>query len=210
VAAYRSHYLEFIPDGEVEAKCIGELQSDHEYTVIVTTGGGLYRYNLHDRVRVDGFYRTLPVLTFTGRNTVSDLVGEKVEERHVRKVVDRAQQQAVLSPLFRLCAPERTTAGAYYVLYIEPGKAAKGGELRARLEILRDETEKGLLENYHYRYAREIGQLAPLKLYTISSGGKQAYTRRCLDQGQRAGDIKPVLLSRRTGWLDAFSGSLLG
>lgn len=202
VPAYLSHFLEFLPDDHHETVGIADLEQGIDYTVILTTGGGLYRYNLNDRVRVRGYYRSLPILEFTGRDTVSDLVGEKVEERHLSEIISRSLSRHGISTVFRMCAPERTAAGAYYVLYVQ-------APVTAALAKLREDTEKGLLENYHYRYARDIGQLGPLALYTISSGGRQAYVDRCLAHGMREGDIKPVLLSRRTGWIDAFSGALL-
>ncbi len=209
VPAYLSHYLEFKPDDSKETVGITELAQGVDYTVILTTAGGLYRYDLHDRVRVRGYYKSLPILQFTGRDTVSDLVGEKVEERHLSEILSRSLSRIGISTVFRLCAPERTASGAYYVLYVEV-EDLPGDNLGPEILVkLREDIERGLLENYHYRYAREIGQLDGLKLYTISRGGRQAYVDRCLAHGQREGDIKPVLLSRRTGWLDAFQGALL-
>lgn len=213
VPAYLSHYLEFMPDAKEEVKGICELEKGKEYTVLLTTGGGLYRYNLHDRVRVRGYFRNLPILVFTGRNTVSDLVGEKLEELHLRKVLAQALDQRELSPVFRFCAPERTPVGGYYVLYIQLKAQVDNFEKDKRflkeLSGLRDDIEKGLLENYHYRYASQLGQLSALRLYIISSRGWQSYINQCLKKGQREGDIKLVLLSRKTGWLDAFLGALL-
>jgi hypothetical protein len=209
VPAYQSHYLEFLPDDHHETIGIADLEQGVDYTVILTTGGGLYRYNLHDRIRVRGRYRNLPVLQFTGRDTVSDVVGEKVEERHLSDILARSMGRIGMSTVFRLCAAERTTAGAYYILYVQAKTTDDEIRVAEDLAKLREDTEKGLLENYHYRYAREIGQLGPLELYTISSGGPQAYVDRCLAHGMREGDIKPVLLSRKTGWIDAFPGALL-
>jgi hypothetical protein len=209
VPAYQSHYLEFLPDDHDETMGVGDLERGIDYTVILTTGGGLYRYNLHDRVRVRGLYRSLPILQFAGRDTVSDLVGEKVEERHLSEVLTRSLSQIGMSTVFRLCAPERTDAGAYYILYVQAQTTDEETRVAADLAKLREDTERGLLENYHYKYAREIGQLGPLELYTIRSGGRQAYVDRCLALGMREGDIKPVLLSRKTGWIDAFPGALL-
>ena len=209
VPAYMSHYLEFLPDNEAETMGLTELEKGADYTVLLTTGGGFYRYNLHDHVRVSGHFRNLPILEFVGRDTVCDLVGEKVAERHLRTIITDALDRLGLTPAFYLCAPERTAAGAYYVLYVQPEETGGGNRLRERLVELRGEVEKGLCENYHYRYAREIGQLSPVKVYVIESGGWQAYIRRCRDEGQREGDIKSILLSRKTGWLDTFSGAML-
>jgi len=38
--------------------------------------------------------------------------------------------------------------------------------------------------NFHYQYARDLGQLQPTKLFLISSGGLGSYTERALKNGE--------------------------
>jgi hypothetical protein len=51
--AVLSHFFEFV-DHRGDALLAHELKTGAEYRVVVTTGGGLYRYCMQDRVRVDG------------------------------------------------------------------------------------------------------------------------------------------------------------
>ena len=93
---------------------------------------------------------------------------------------------------------------ASYILFIETPTTAD--------EVLRQlgvELDTALQENFHYHYARDLGQLASLRVFRIDRGGLETYLATCQAHGQRIGDIKPVALHQRTGWLDAFQGKLI-
>ena len=102
-----SHFFEFLDD----AGCphlVEKLKSACEYSVVVTTGGGLYRYRLHDRVRVDGFVldRT-PSLRFMGRDDlVVDRFGEKISDGFVAQVLHRILDPLDLGVSFAMLAPD--------------------------------------------------------------------------------------------------------
>ena len=202
VVAYPCHFFEFLPEGGGPPQPVHRLDLGEVYTLVVTTGGGLYRYNTKDRVRVTHRWRGLPVIRFEGRAHLSDLVGEKLEEGHVRSVLTRLLASHGTRPRFLLLAPERTSAGGYYTLFIEPEEPLSPSREEAILEAL----DQGLGENFHYRYARELGQLERPRMVVIEENtGRESYMRRCAASGQRLGDIKPVLLDHRTGWREAFT-----
>jgi len=57
--AVTSHFFEFIDEhGRIHPA--HELKKDGIYEVVVTTAGGLWRYRLHDRVKVSGFCAKTP------------------------------------------------------------------------------------------------------------------------------------------------------
>ena len=111
-----SHFFEFVePDGRV--RLAHELQRGMEYTLLLTTGGGLYRYKLCDRVLVDDFVHDTPSLRFLGRDDrVSDLFGEKLSDGFVAGVLDQLFTGA--PPRFAMLAPDRTAAGIAYTLFV--------------------------------------------------------------------------------------------
>jgi hypothetical protein len=205
VPTYRSHVLEFVDD-EGEARGIHELAPGDEYRVVLTTGGGLYRYALGDRVRVTGSYRGLPRLEFVGRPTVSDLVGEKLDADHARRAVEDALAYAGFVPRFAMLAPEASADEAGYVLFLE-------GDLEAldahRLGNLVDRLERRLGDNVQYAHARGLGQLDRLRVFRVRAGADAAYLRRSVAEGQALGDVKPTGLDRRTGWTAWFEGDML-
>ena len=202
VAAYNSHFMEFFSEDGGEPKLLHELNRGGTYQVVLTTGGGLYRYDLKDRIQVTGAYRGLPIFKFLARDHVSDLVGEKLEAGHVQAVVEKAlgRHETVLD--FVLFAPEMHGSGGYYALFVEP----RAPLLPATGQSLAREIDEALKENFQYRYARELGQLGAPEVLVLNPGsGMKGFVERGTESGQRLGDIKQTLLDRRPGWKRRFS-----
>ena len=202
--ALRSHFFEFLPEGGGEARLLHQLQTGEIYSLVITTAGGLYRYRLHDLVRVEGFHHDTPLLRFVGKaDSVSDHFGEKLHDEHVRRALRAATGQAAVEPSFAMLAFDEQRPPVY-VLYIESPEATDD-QLRLLGEVLDDL----LRENYHYRYCRDLGQLARLQVFRIAENGRESYLRRCGALGQRLGDIKPQALHRLSGWSEVFSGRMM-
>jgi hypothetical protein len=195
--AIRSHFFEFLHDGR--AWLPHELVAGPVYSVVVTTGGGLYRYRLEDRVEVDGFVERTPSLRFLGKEDhVSDLCGEKLSETFVAGALAEACESAGTVPRFALIAPDLTNQPPGYTLYLE-SDAQPSAALGRKLEEL-------LSCNPQYRYCRSLGQLAPVRVFHTPTPMFPLYLQRCRDMGQRVGDVKPLSLSSRAGWSDVFRG----
>jgi len=191
--ALRSHFFEFQDDdGRVYASW--QLEEGREYTVIVTTGGGLCRYALGDRVRVDGYFRQTPSLEFIDRvGNVSDLFGEKLTEPFVAQVLEEAMQILNLSPDFLMIAFEPDEK-PHYGLYIESRQAIPSG-LAAHID-------EGLRENPHYDLCRRIGQLHQVRIVSLKPNAFARYSERLISGGIRLGDIKPAVLSTLDRWCE--------
>jgi hypothetical protein len=201
--ALRSHYFEF-QHADGACKLAHELDRGGRYRVILTTAGGLYRYQLRDEVEIVGFENQCPLLRFVGKaDRISDRVGEKLAEPHVRQVLERLFATHQLTPHFALLTPVDGQP-ARYRLYLQ------GPNLDDRssfLYTLQADLERGLRENPHYRHAVRLGQLAPVELEVLdpqAEPGAYVYERHCLAQGQKAGDIKAAVLDAGTGWADEF------
>jgi GH3 auxin-responsive promoter len=195
--AVRSHFFEFLQEGR--AYLAHQLLPGEVYSVVVTTGGGLYRYRLEDRVQVNGFVEKTPSLRFLGKEDhVSDLCGEKLSEIFVASALAEACQRLGVVPRFALLAPDLSAAPPSYTLYLETDN-----EPPLELGQLLDD---GLARNPHYGYCRTLGQLASVRLFRASGPLFSCYVERCRERGQRIGDIKPLSLSSRAGWSDVFPG----
>jgi hypothetical protein len=151
---------------------------------------------------VIGKHAGAPLTTFAGREDVCDIVGEKLSHSHARRVIEEVMKKFDLDVEFIILAPGIEPSGCYYTIYMETRGEIELGKLR----VFRDEVEQGLLENFQYRYGKELGQIAPLKLFLIESGGIRVYFNRCIENGQKMGDIKPGILDKRTGWENYFKG----
>jgi hypothetical protein len=209
VLALRSHFFEFLPTAGTVTNArpllAHELDQGGCYEVILTTGGGLYRYQLHDLVEVVGYLKNCPLLRFVGKTAhVSDHFGEKLNERHVRQALDNLLNRYALHPTFAMLACETELKPPAYVLFIEAQDVSN--EFLQQLGV---ELETALQENFHYRYCRDLGQLGVLRVFRINGGAMAAYLTTCQAHGQRAGDIKPVALHRLGGWLEVFRGRMI-
>lgn len=146
------------------------------YRAVITTPGGLFRYDIGDLFLCRSMSEGVPELEFVGRSALtSDLVGEKLEDGFVAKIL--AGVPAVLAPRARV---------AGYELLVDAGHAS---------DIDLAAAERGLCANPQYAYARKIGQLAPLVLREIRDlPGK--LIAQGLAEGRRMGDIKTSGLLR--------------
>ncbi|MBW3572755.1 MAG: GH3 auxin-responsive promoter family protein, partial [Gemmatimonadetes bacterium] len=196
VAAVTSHYLEFLPDGDASAAIgVHELEAGATYEVVLTTGGGLYRYRLKDRVRVEGWLERAPTLRFVGRaDRASDLAGEKLTPELVEQVLSSAAAETGSHPPFALLAPSWGEPPRYR-LYAQ----AAPEDARA----LAAAVERILLDAHHYGLCRALGQLNSVEGVAVADG-ERVYERVCTRRGQRAGSIKPPALDAGMEWAEAF------
>jgi hypothetical protein len=209
VLALRSHFFEFLPAAGTATNSrpllAHELGTGGCYEVVLTTGGGLYRYQLHDLVEVVGYLKNCPLLHFVGKTAhISDHFGEKLNERHVQQALEVLLKRYNLQPTFAMLACETEIKPPAYILFIETQDACD--EVLHQLGI---DLETALQENFHYRYCRDLGQLDALRVFRINNGAMAAYLATCQVHGQRAGDIKPVTLHRLGGWSEVFRGRMI-
>jgi hypothetical protein len=194
--AIRSHFFEFLAaDGR--SVLAHELEPGVEYSVILTTGGGLYRYHLADRVIVTGRVERTPSLAFVGKDDrVSDRRGEKLSDGFVAGVFDTLFAARPPRPRFAMLAPEERGSSVCYTLFIEADEY-DADRMETHLAAM---LEAGLRANPHYAWCVDIGQLHPARVVRVGPGAGRAYVDFCVAQGQRMGDVKPVSLHPGTEW----------
>ncbi|AMP04988.1 GH3 auxin-responsive promoter family protein [Collimonas pratensis] len=189
--AIESHFLEFLfDDGSVHDAA--SLRPGDSAQIILTTGGGLYRYALGDRVRVAAMSNCTPRIEFVGRSGVtSDLVGEKLDEDSVASILS-----SILASSDSAClVPCVTAVRPHYVLLVASGEHCNSEELRCAVE-------RALEGSFHYAHARRLEQLGPLRIRVLTGSSAKladALQQAAEQSGIRAGDVKPrVLINRLT------------
>ncbi len=190
--AIRSHVFEFL--GDKEKVCAPwQLEMGGTYSVIVTTGGGLYRYRLGDRVQVEGFFEDVPCLCFLGKeDQVSDFYGEKLSDNFVATALRKLFSQNGVNPQFSLLAMDEDLTTPAYVLYVEVDSTLP--------ESLPQQLDSELRVNPHYDLCRRLGQLGDARIVRVNVNAFERYAKRLLEMGMRIGDIKPTPLSPHSGW----------
>lgn len=196
VLAVRSHFVEFL-EADDRSRLPHQVDTGGEYTLAVTTAGGLYRYRLRDRVRITGRLGAAPTFDFLGKeDQISDHFGEKLSEGFVSGILDRLGLRAS----FRLLAPDAGPHGFSYTLFADavPDVPHAANTLDSLLSA-----------NPHYRHCRALGQLVAPRIFVIAGNAFATYADVLRAAGQRIGDIKPAALSSRTDWARHFSGRYL-
>ena len=145
-------FFEFIaPNGEIYS--LEQLQPEIDYQVVISPLGGFVRYQIGDRLKVSHYYQKTPCLEFVGRGEqVSDLVGEKLS---LAFVTDCLQELGYLQGGFCCLAPVLTSP-PHYCLFLERSSSPP--------EAIAIEVENALQQAFHYQQARQLGQLATLRV----------------------------------------------
>ena len=189
VPAITAHFLEFL-DSDGVPHLADDLEVGGCYRVVITTGGGLTRYDLGDLVEVVAH----GAIEFVGKaGTVSDLCGEKLSADRIDRVVSEACTRHGHDG-FAMLAPELGEPphdAAHYVLFLDR-PAAPG---------LVESIENALRQGSDYDYCRRLGQLGSLRSAVVPNVDER-FLDGCVALGQRAGDVKSTYLRKETGWCE--------
>lgn len=207
VLAVTSHFFEFENLATGHIHLAHELKTETTYNVVVTTGGGLYRYRLGDIVKASDFCKHAPCLRFVGREgVISDLFGEKLNEAFVGGAIREILAQESVKPRFILLAPVSDPLGGIaYALFLDSERISDSLTLRYTLDAK-------LAENFHYAHCLRLGQLKRLRIFEIDVNEKSAesvYSEEKRSRGQKLGDIKISILDSQMGWERVFKGSFM-
>ncbi|PJZ43832.1 GH3 family domain-containing protein [Leptospira brenneri] len=156
--AYTSHFFEFM-DSQGNVFLPSELVEGSEYEVLLTTGGGFYRYRIGDRFQMISKIGEIPELKFLGRNDdVSDLVGEKINESFLRREMEPLFAKFGFLENKAFLRGNLREEKAFYELVIHLEKPL------IETQMLSEALESALLKNPHYAYARRLGQLDTVRI----------------------------------------------
>ncbi|NVJ59370.1 MAG: GH3 auxin-responsive promoter family protein [Gammaproteobacteria bacterium] len=203
VLAVDSHFLEFIPmsNASSNTRLAHELVIGEQYVPVVTTQGGLYRYQLQDLVECIGYESNTPRIKFIGKQDhMSDLAGEKLHSGLIEFAMREATLQTGVKPAFAMIAPPENIPGSYCV-FIESNEPTKS--LDSWVELV----EKNLKESHHYEYAQRLTQLKPLVWRRVDRAW-QSYQTKKQQGGMKLGDIKPTVLDTKENWHTIFNSSM--
>ncbi len=178
-----THYFEFIPEQEADGPAptvltADELQEGRSYYILPTTAFGLYRYHIHDLVRVTGFHNRTPLVEFLSKGShFANVTGEKLSEYHVTRAMVAALRQTELALNCYSLAPCWDDETPYYGLFVERpdvGGNGQGQRLAALLDRQLGE------ENIEYRSKRDSLRLGPVRLELLPAGTWAQWDRQRL------------------------------
>ncbi len=178
-------FMEFIPEGEGDDRTLlaHELEVGARYRIVVTTSGGLWRYDMQDVVEVTGRLGATPTVRFLYKSggTLS-VTGEKITEGHA---VAAAASVADQHDVEAMCATFEFADPPRYVLAFEPGAAAPSPEA---LAASWDAAMRGV--NVEYAEKRDSGRLGPPLARPTARGAFGAWRQAKVNQGAPDGQVK--------------------
>jgi hypothetical protein len=157
VLSAHSHFYEFRCLDTGRLLPAWKLEEGQAVQPFLWCANGMFRYPLADRLRVTGFYSSVPCLEFEGRLASTDLVGEKIESAFVGELLREMggrHRDAKWGGVFAVRDQRR-----YVLTMIGDCDAPE----------MSGEFEAGLMRNHHYRIARELGQLQASIVKRVSS-----------------------------------------
>jgi hypothetical protein len=195
-----SHYFEFIPEAEGDQSrpttlAAHELKEGQNYFILLTTAYGLYRYHIHDLVRVTGFYHGTPLVEFLNKGAnYANITGEKLSEYHVTRAMSEVLGALDLTLTSYSLAPCWNEEMPYYGLFVEKQDLASSAE-GERLARKLDEHLGHL--NMEYASKRDSRRLDSVRIQVLPQGTWQKWDQeRITKNGGSSEQYKhPCLIS---------------
>ena len=198
VLAIQGNFYEFIPKEEAgrpdrRVLLADEVRTGEEYYVILTTPGGLYRYDIDDVVKVTGFFNRTPVIEFKQKGSiVSSVTGEKIYEVHINNAVHKATESAGVHLQFFSAFVEWEKIPRYAFL-VEIVNELSTDDKR---QLLRNIESELLKLNVEYETKRRSQRLDHPVLKIVPRGTFEEYRSKKVAQGSHDGQFKmPQLTS---------------
>jgi hypothetical protein len=197
ILAIDANFYEFLPESEIGGAdpttlTCAELEEGKTYYILLTTPGGLYRYDINDVVRVTGFYNQTPLIEFVrkGRD-VTNITGEKLHVNQIIQAMDQAQSAAGLTlQQYRAFADVEKSR---YTFLVELDGATASKET---LLCLLNELDLRLHQlNVEYGQKRESHRLGAPVLWVMNPGWFERKARSTLHRAARDVQFKAQILS---------------
>ncbi|MDD5495951.1 MAG: GH3 auxin-responsive promoter family protein [Candidatus Omnitrophica bacterium] len=206
ILAIDTNFYEFIPKEDINKRdkrilLCDQVEEGKEYLLIVTTPGGLYRYNMDDLIRVDGFFNRTPLIEFTqkGLNAIS-ISGEKIYESHINEAVNKAADRLDLTLKFFSASVEMGDSPRYVFLAEfpdNPPPEKKKALLKAVEELL-------CAINLEYEDTRQRQELNSPILKVVRKGGFERYRSKKVKEGAHETQFKVPELTKETDFQKNF------
>ena len=190
-----TNFFEFIDVKDRKIVTVADIELNKEYSLILTTSAGLYRYQLHDIVKVVGYYHKTPLIQFIHRgNHSTSITGEKLTEWQAVTAVKQSWEKYSI-PFKHFTFYAHGLGKGHYDLYMELDGSVHQNVLRL---FLKEVDTKLMQFNIEYRDKRKSGRLLAPRLKIVEQHAYQRMHRtRSIIYGQDAQIKLPVLTDEK-------------
>lgn len=198
ILAVQANFYEFLPKesrekDEKRTLLCHELELGKEYFIIITTPGGLYRYDIDDVVRVAGFHNKTPRIEFVQKGVnVTSITGEKLYESHVVEAVSKAVHRVGVDVEFFTACIEWAEIPRY-VFLVEFKDSIHQDSKRDLLRSIDDQIK---VLNIEYDAKRKSERLGDPVLKTVRKGAFNSYRVAKVASGAHDGQFKLPQLTK--------------
>lgn len=187
VLALTSSYYEFIPEESTDVsgpeilEC-HELEMGKLYRVLLTNESGLYRYDINDIVRVDGYYNNTPMLAFVRKTSnILNITGEKV---HVNQLIMTIQEiQSKYNIEIKTFRVAKNQDLMLYDMMIAMGKTVNEKQVSKFIILAVDEILSKL--NVEYSQKRKSRRLGPPRIHFMDETWADIVKNAAIKSGKR-------------------------
>ncbi len=190
-------FLEFIKVAEIANEnpsvyLLSELELNEKYYILLTTSSGLYRYNINDILRVDGFYNQFPKMTFLQKGAgVTSLTGEKLTELQFIEAVHHTERLTGIQVVFFVgFADFEATCYQVFIEFLSQ-------VTEADIQLFTEKLDCFLCQyNIEYQAKRASFRLNSLNVFPLIKNAFSHYKYKCMQQGERDGQFKMMHLQQ--------------
>ena len=167
-----------------------KVESNKEYELIITTYGGLYRYELHDIVEIIGFTGTTPNLIFKTKS--GEILNISQEKIPAIEVVNKIKDGLNLS--FKQVQIFENHDEKNYEIYIELEK-----EIQINANELASKLNEILIESFElYELYNRMGLMTPLKVILMKNGWTESlYTMKSKGNVPKSQIKLPLIITEK-------------
>ena len=198
--------FELVPVEEVEAKPdnpeqwkilgVHEVEVGKEYHVIITTTGGLYRYDINDVIEVVDRWHNTPVVVFRRKGRgMSNLTGEKISVNHLIEAVGKAAEANGVKAAHFKAEPDG--GESRYVFKVEFEQSPSEDVARRFLGAVDDALGEC---NMEWKSKRDSRRLKDPVLQVMKSGWYERGKEKLVADGKRLFQSKTIILDAKAGY----------
>ncbi len=188
-------FYEFIPESGGTPLLAHELKDQASYRLVITTWSGLYRYNLMDMVKVQGFTGKTPNIVFQYKmGEILNIADEKVPAGAVNDSIREVAQSLGIDPVqVQVFADEKERR---YQCYLEPTPETSGFD--AGLLASRANADLAEKQEIYDLIMVKLNLLFPLRIIEMKTGWQESLYQAKTGAGQSSTQVKlPIMIREK-------------
>jgi hypothetical protein len=183
-----------------------EVEVGEYYYLIVTTSSGIYRYDMNDIVRIEGFYNEFPMFRFIQKGAgVTTLTGEKLYESQFLETIQDVETELKVRTRFHIGFADFSESA--YRVFVEFDSNFSESTLSAYADKLDEKLRKA---NIEYESKRGSNRLRPLIIQALRKDAFEGFKAKCMAKGYRDGQFKLTHLMQDDRRMEMFKELTVG